>query len=154
MLVVYKRISSSIWGGSRGIGPLCMHDQKWPCSEVCSAHAQTESGAISTLVGPFSPEVTKTYLFPPYFLFPVLFSRTFLPPLPYFLLPVHSPRTFSSRISSRKFFHRTFFPVIFFRIFSPYYFPPILFFPYFFSYIFSRNFFPLFFFVLIFPYYF
>ena len=77
----------------------------------------TGSYAIPALVGPFSPEVTKSRNRPHFF------SRTFPPVL---------------------FVSRFFFTVLFFPyFFSPYYFP--LFFPYFFPVFFPRTFFPYFF---------
>ena len=127
--VVYGYGSSSICGGAMRSyrSDVTGSDRKWrqsrdrkrPCSEAALfggmyCACATGSCAISTLVGPFSPQVTKSRdrkrpcpaLLPP---------RTFC--FPYFF-PVFSSVLFSRIFSPYSFFPYYFFPVLFFRTFS------------------------------------
>ena len=103
--VVYGYGQISIWGGSRGIGPLCMLDQKW-------RHRKTRD---------FSPYFFFHVLFFPYFFFPYFFSRTFF------------SRTFFPFLFPRTCFPPYYFPVVFFPYFFSCTFFPYFFLSYFFS---------------------
>ena len=123
-----------LWGGATG-SDRKWRDRKWPevtwqeeamfGSVLCAC--SIGSCALSALVGPFSPEVTK--------------SRDQKRSCPALLFVSHtSPRTFFPY-----YFSRTFFPYFF----LPYYFPGFfsrIIFPYYFGVFFSLNFFPIFFF--------
>ena len=116
-------------------------------------NGNTGSCAISTLVGHFSPEVTKSrdrkrpcpaLLFSPYFFCPYFFFRTFC--FPYFFSPYFFP-----------YFFHVFPTVVFPRTSPPYIFPVfisrtffyVLFFPYFFNVLFFSYFFPRTFFLVV-----
>ena len=107
--VVYGYGQISIWGGSRGIGPLCMLDQKW-------RHRKTRD---------FSPYFFFHVLFFPYFFFPYFFSRTFFSRT---FFPFLFPRTCFPPYYFPVVFFPYFFPVPFSRIFSSRTFSPVLFF--------------------------
>ena len=134
------------------------HDRKWPevtwpeetlCESMFCA-CVTRSCAISALVGPFSPEVTKSrdqkrpcpalLLFPVFF--PEFFSRNFsLLIFPYLFFSFFFPRIyFSCNFFQYFFLSYYFFPYYFPVLFFPYFFLPYFFLPYFFSVLFSRTF--------------
>jgi hypothetical protein len=127
-----------------GIVQLSLAEDRWGSDHCACLTGSDVSYAISVLVGPFSPEVTKSrdrkrpcpaLLFSPHTFFPYFFVRTFC--FPYFFFkffPVLIPPPY---FFSCIFFYRNFFPVLFF---STYFFSRIFFTVLFFPVLFSRTF--------------
>ena len=129
-------------GEQREVIPWCMLDRKWPEAALFGSMfcvCTTGSCAISALVGPFSPEMTKSRD-----------RKRSCPALLFF-------RIFFPYLLSRTFFHVIFslyfFPRIFFRTFFRVIFFPYFLYPYFFHVLFIPVLYFLFFSVLFFVFF-